>query len=122
MKRKIWLDGERFASLEVRNEGEIDIYQLDESTDERRKEIVNAMTRNGYSFFAVETTRVAVKHDWFIFDGYSFGLYQCSDIFDWFADSKKGDFTYYYDRIVFHHPDGRFYAAYIEDTSNYIGI
>jgi hypothetical protein len=57
----------------------------------------------------------------FKFKGERYTLKQCSDIFEWFGDAEVYEFTYYYDRVVFHTPNG-FFAAYIEDTSNYIGV
>lgn len=123
MRRKIWIDEERYASCEVTTDGMTDFYLFDAFKDtKRRQEIVDAMNRNGFSIYAVSDKGVAVSRKYFIFKGVTFGLNQCSDIFDWFADSRKGDFTYYYDRIVFQHPDGNCYAAYLEDTSNYIKV
>ena len=121
--KKIWLDNERFVACEVTTDGEIDTYSFGEYTDELQWEkIVKAMESNGFCFYGLVYGKVMVKRKFFKFKGVIFHLNQCSDLFDWFEKSEKGDFTYYYDRIVFHHTDGKFYAAYLEDTSNFIEI
>lgn len=51
-----------------------------------------------------------------------FHLNQCEDIFEWFRTSEECDFTRYYKHVVFHHPNGRFYAAYADDIDNFIEI
>ena len=49
-------------------------------------------------------------------------LNQCEgDLFEWFNDAMCGDFTYYYDKIVFCTSDG-FIAAYRNDITNTIKI
>jgi hypothetical protein len=50
-------------------------------------------------------------------EGKNYALNQCEDIFKWFEDSVVGEFTRYYDRIVFHTEYG-FYAAYADNLSN----
>lgn len=121
--RKILIDGEHYATCEFKTDGETDYYHFVAfKSEKRRQEICDAMKRNGYSIYAVTNKGVMVNHKYFIFKGFTFGLKQCSDLFEWFDYSAKGDFTYYYDRIVFHHTDGHFYAAYLEDTDNYIKI
>ena len=122
MKRKIWLDNERFIACEVVYQGgNVDAYFFD--CKDRREELVQAMKDYGFnilpSYFGDE---IRVNTAVFHFQGEQFTLKQCSDIFAWFGESCVGQFTYYYDRIVFHHYDGTFYAAFIEDTSNYIQI
>ena len=120
MKRKIWLDANRFVSCEIENEGKLDIYKPYKMCPE----LVDAMGSNGYFLKGVnvEHNEILVDRTLFLFNGGIYNLNQCSDLFEWFGESKVYEFTYYYNRIVFHHPDGRFYAAYIEDTDNYTKI
>lgn len=126
MKRKIYLDGERYASCEVNNYGDVEVYLFGSSVD--MHEVAMAMGRNGFFVKQVfadeedeEYASIVVDRQKFRFKGEDYTLNQCSDIFDWFGESQVGDFTYYYDRVVFHTSLG-FYAAYINDTSNYIRV
>ena len=50
-------------------------------------------------------------------DGITYTLNQCDDIWKWFDESKVGEFTRFYSKIVFHKKDG-FYAAYFDDWTN----
>jgi len=124
MKRKIWLDPERFALCEVESFEKVDIYHNLTRID--IESIKEAMINNGYCVERIVCDpiddAVVVDKLSFFFMGERYDLNQCSDILEWVGDSQVYDFTRYYDKIVFHHPDGRFYAAYIEDTSNYFKI
>ena len=123
MKKKIWLDNERFIACDVSTEFKVDVYTFD--CKDRRKELVEAMINNGFSILNADDVNedwIEVRRDRFVFLGETYCLNQCSDLFEWFGDSQVGEFTYYYSHLVFHHTDGRFYSADIEDTSNYIQI
>lgn len=50
-------------------------------------------------------------------NGKTYTLNQCEDIWKWFKESVIGEYTRYYNRVVFHTEDG-FYAAYADDLSN----
>ena len=50
-------------------------------------------------------------------DGKNYVLNQCEDIWKWFKESVIGEYTRYYDKVVFHTKDG-FYSAYADDLSN----
>ena len=50
-------------------------------------------------------------------NGKNYVLNQCEDIWEWFKESVIGEYTRYYDRVVFHTEDG-FYAAYADDLTN----
>ena len=122
MNRKIYLDGERFISCRISNCEHIDVYSFD--FPERKEELRQAMIENGYDLVKPmdeEPDDIVVNRKYFHFKGEKYYLNQCSDIFDWFGESQVYEFTYYYDRIVFHTPTG-YIAAYIEDTSNYMRI
>lgn len=123
MRRKIWLDGEHFIACEVVYQGGgVDSYLF---CSKRREELIRAMKDYGFDIIPSKLgleNEISVNRAVFYFQGEQFTLKQCSDIFEWFGDSCVGQFTYYYDRVVFHHTDGKFYAAYIEDTTNFIEI
>jgi len=122
MKRKIFLDGGRYAQCEVDNYGDTDVYLFDSSVD--LKEVCNAMQANGLCVKAIhdEDSAVVVDRTKFLFKGDTYTLNQCSDLFDWFGESQAYDFTYYYDRVVFHTPNDYFYAAYRDNLDNYVRI
>ena len=44
-------------------------------------------------------------------------LHQCDDIWKWFEESAVGEYTNYYNNVVFHTDNG-FYAAYADNLSN----
>ena len=119
--KKIWLDNERFVACEVESSdcGRYDYYICPKN---RVDEVVKAMKDNGMCVLEwFDTGVITINRRCFKFKGERYTLKQCSDIFEWFGDAQVYEFTYYYDRVVFHTPSG-FFAAYIEDTSNYIGI
>lgn len=119
MKRKIWLDDVRYAVCEVEHgDNNIDIYEPNYMSSD----LVNAMRDNGYYLKEVQDDAVLVDRTFFFFKNGCYRLNQCSDLFEWFGDSQVGDFTYYYNKVVFHSFDGRFYAADIDDTTNFIQI
>jgi len=82
------------------------------------------MQENGFCIKSVfeEDAAICIDRTHFIFNGEIYSLNQCSDIFDWFGESQVGDFTYYYDRVVFHASKGHYFAAYIDDITNYIEV
>ena len=119
MKRKIWLDGERFVLCEItRQQGEFDYYSCPK---ERMVEVIEAMRYNGMLVASADGSSICVNRTKMWFQGELYNLNQCSDIFEWFQSSAF-EFTYYYDRVVFHTHDGKFCAAYREDLNNYIEI
>ena len=56
-----------------------------------------------------------------IFQGEKFTLNQCEDIFKWFDESSDGEFTHYYDKVIFNH-SLTFIAAYSDNLNNYFFI
>lgn len=120
--KKIWLDNERFVACEVESSdcGQYDYYICPKN---RVDEVVFAMMENGMvvNEWSYDTGVITINRRCFKFKGETYTLKQCSDIFEWFGDAQVYEFTYYYDRVVFHTHNG-FYAAYIENTSNYIGV
>ena len=119
MKRKIWLDDIRYEVCEIEHgDNNIDIYEPYKMSDE----LVKAMKTNGYSIKEVKDDAILVNREFFYFQGGCYYLNQCSDLLEWFGDSQIGHFTYYYNKVVFHAFDRRFYAADIDDTSNFIQI
>jgi len=122
MIRRIFLDGGRYASCEVENYGENDVYLFSSVVD--LEEVEKTMRTNGFYVkgIRVEEGALVVDRTKFFFNGEIYSLNQCSDIFDWFGESQVGDFTYYYDRVVFHASKGHYFAAYIDDITNYIEV
>ena len=119
MKRKVFLSDNRYITCEVTNgDNNIDIYEPYKMSEE----LVDAMRDNGYYLKEVQDDAILVDRTYFFFKNGCYILNQCSDLFEWFGDSQIGDFTYYYNKVVFHAFDGRFYAADIDDTTNYIMI
>ena len=62
-----------------------------------------------------------IKHvnSYVVFNGNHYSLNQCDgDIFEWFKNSSVGQYTNYYDKLVFHTREGA-EAAYKDDLSNY---
>ena len=55
------------------------------------------------------------------FNGKSYVLNQCEDIWKWFSESKVGEYTRFFSRAVFHAEDG-FYAADSNNLSNYAKV
>ena len=51
------------------------------------------------------------------FLGTEYKLNQCDDLCRWFAESCVGEYTNYYDKVVFHTTRG-FYAAYRDNLGN----
>lgn len=53
-----------------------------------------------------------------MFEGVSYMLNQCEDIWKWFKESKVGEYTRYYSNTIFHTEDG-FCAAPSSDLTNW---
>ena len=80
------------------------------------------LRKNGAKVLSINTSdvpqRIDVDRSVYRFKGEEYTLNQCeTDLFGWFEHSNDGEFTYYYDKIVFHTEDG-FIAAYRDDISN----
>lgn len=91
---------------------------VDKVVEELKKNgLVIIDVKEGVPISVIEVDR-SRYHIW----NMDFHLNQCEDIFQWFQDSEEGDFTHYYKRVVFHHPNGRFYAAEADDINNFIEI
>ena len=118
---KIWINPERFALCEVEQNAKLDIYHI-VSSGFGIETIKKAMVENGYFIVDADEDVIVVDRQSFFFKGERYSLNQCSDLWDWFGESRVYEFTYYYDRIVFHSPDRHFYGAFIEDTDNYTKI
>lgn len=80
-------------------------------------EVVSIFDKGTYG-----TGRVDVDRNVYHFKGDTYKANQCEDIFKWFSESNEGDFTYYYDRVVFHSKGRKFYAAYRDDINNFVEV
>ena len=56
-----------------------------------------------------------------LFEGITYTLNQCEDIWQWFKDSKVGEFTHYFSNVIFHTGHG-FCAAPSDNLSNWIYV
>ena len=62
-----------------------------------------------------------IKHinSYVVFNGNPYSINQCEgDIFEWYKNSSVGQYTNYYDKLIFHTREG-IEAAYKDDLSNY---
>ena len=80
-------------------------------------EVLSVFDKGSYG-----TGRVDIDRNVYHFKGDTYKINQCDDIFNFITQSNEGDFTYYYDRVVFHTKGRKFFAAYRNDISNYIEI
>lgn len=120
-ERKVWLDAERFVACQIKaSNDKCELYSCPKG---RGAEVLKAMLNNGMvvTTYNLGMTDFVVDRTQMNFQGERFCLNQCSDIWEWFSKSKEGEFTYYYDRVVFHCSDG-IYAGYREDINNYMKI
>ena len=90
------------------------------------KKVAEHLKKNGAVVLNVDCTdvpnRIQVKRDEYKFKGDTYFLNQCEgNIFEWAGQTIEGDFTYYYDMVVFHTDEG-FVAAYRDDITNTIKI
>lgn len=53
-----------------------------------------------------------------MFEGASYVLNQCEDVWKWFSESKVGEFTRYYSHTIFHTENG-FCSAPSSDLNNW---
>ena len=85
------------------------------------KRLAEFLTSNGYEVTAIDDAglpqRVEIDKSVFNFQGEVYHLNQCEDLIEWTQASVVGEFSYYYDKIVFHTSDG-FVAAYRDDINN----
>ena len=86
--------------------------------------VADFLAKNGAMVVGVKNdfpSKVSVDRTVCFFGGDSYNLNQCEDIFDWARDSSVYDFTYYYDKVVFHTQNG-IIAAYRDDINNTIKL
>lgn len=87
------------------------------------KKVAEALEKNGLVVVSIDDSDLPEKievdtsryHVW----NYTYHLNQCEDLLEWIRTSKAGEFTNYYDKVVFHHPEGKFIAAYRDDINNF---
>jgi hypothetical protein len=90
------------------------------------KKVAQHLEKNGAVILSIDCTdvpnRIQVKHDVYKFKGETYLLTQCEgNIFEWAEQTLEGDFTYYYDMVVFNTDEG-LVAAYRDDITNTIKI
>ena len=90
------------------------------------EDVSEELIKNGVDVLSIDCSKlpnkIEVDRAVYHFLHETFTLNQCeTDLLNWFRDSKVGEFTYYYQNVVFHRADGC-YAAYRNDISNYIRI
>lgn len=85
------------------------------------EKVAKALKANGKAVVGIHTGLVEVNRLFYTFLGNTYMLEQCDDLLEWFRTSLCGDFTYYYNHVVFNTEDG-FISAYADDINNYIAI
>lgn len=113
MRRKIWLE-KRCVTLDVKNIENFDYYTVEK---EDAEDVVKAMRNNGMSAGEIIGNVIQVCRRFWTFKNKLYTLNQCSDVLEWIKDSETGEFTYCYDKVLFHTKEG-FYAAYFDNISN----
>ena len=79
------------------------------------KLVSSFLKENGHKVISITTgslpEKIEVDRSEFFFCNEKYVLNQCNDnILEWFASSKKGEFTYYHEHIVFNTISGGFYS------------
>lgn len=116
MERRIEIDGLTYI-CNVCHDGETEYWSVSNA-----KELAEFLEQQGYKVRRIVTETcpqsVWVDKNIRIFNDDPYCLSQCEgDLIEWLNDSMCGDFTYYYDKVVFATEDG-FVAAYRDDISN----
>ena len=120
MQRRIEIDGVTYI-CNVSHTEETEFWSC-----AKEQLIADFLKRNGAevidAYRGDVTGVVVVERTIYHFQGALYMLHQCEgDLFEWFSDAMCGDFTYYYDKIVFCTDNG-FVAAYRDNISNIIKI
>ena len=118
--RRITIDGLTYA-CNVSHADNIEFW-----TCANARKIADHLEKNGAVVLEIDCTdvpeRIQVRHDVYKFKGETYLLDQCEgNIFEWAEQTLVGDFTYYYDMVVFHTDEG-FVAAYRDDITNIVKI
>jgi hypothetical protein len=119
MQRRILIDDVTYI-CEVTYSGDTEFWSCSRS---RGEQIADFLRNNGAMVNSCEFDgmycRIEVDRSRYTFMGESYWmLNQCDgDLVTWLHDSLEGDFTYYYDKIIFNTEDG-FVAAYRDDINN----
>lgn len=115
MQRRITIDGLTYI-CNVSHDDEVEYWSVANA-----KRLAEFLTGNGYEVTAIDDAglpqRVEIDKSVFNFQGEVYHLNQCEDLIEWTQASVVGEFSYYYDKIVFHTSDG-FVAAYRDDINN----
>lgn len=85
------------------------------------EKVAEELKRNGFEVVAIQagcpSSTIQVDNSIYNFMDDVYHLNQCEDIIEWCASSVVGEFSYYYDKVIFHTHDG-FVAAYRDDINN----
>lgn len=84
--------------------------------------VAEVLVANGMYIVGISSKQVDVDRSVYYFRDERYTLNQCDDIFNWISQSKEGEFTYHYDRVVFHTKGRKFYAAYRNDINNFVEV
>lgn len=86
------------------------------------KLVAEYLKNNGYSVVAINDDgcpqSVEVRSNLRYFNQKAYTLNQCEDLLEWLRDSYIGEFTIFYDKVLFNTEDG-FIAAYRDDINNF---
>lgn len=116
MERRIEIDGLTYI-CHVSHDGETEYWSVSNAN-----ELAEFLKKQGYKVTRIVTETcpqsVWVDKNIRIFNDDPYFLNQCEgDLIEWIDDSMCGDFTNYYDKVLFNTEDG-FIAAYRDDISN----
>lgn len=122
MQRRITIDGLTYI-CNVSHRDNIEYWRVAYTGAER---IAKELEKNGMVVLAVKedlpTSIIEIDKNAYRFNGKTYKLHQCDgDLFEWHMVTTTGEFTYYYDKVVFVTSDGVI-AAYRDDITNVIRI
>ena len=123
--KKIWLSDTACRQVYVSFGSDEEYWNCEQCKNDVQR-VAEFLKKNGFDILEVADVEgehyVKIDRNVHDFNGERYILNQCTgDIFEWFRNAIIGDFTYYFDKLVFNTEDG-FVAAYIENINNNWGI
>lgn len=125
MEKTIWLNDTESRKVYVSYEDDEECWNCERCIDGTQR-VADYLRAQGYHIIQVvnEDGEHYIKVNRLVHDlnGVSYKRNQCDgDIFEWFNNALIGDFTYYFDKLIFNTEDG-FVAAYRDNINNNIKI
>lgn len=121
MRKRIWLNDTEIRQVYI-TYGDNKEYWNCEGCKNDVHRIAEYLKSQGYDINQVvdedDEQYIEVNRSVHDFKGKRYLLNQCDgDVFEWFRNATIGDFTYYFDKLIFNTEDG-FVAAYRDDINN----